>query len=175
MKIMTILASNSRKSINRTLLSVVSDKINTQPLTHLEVGDYSMPIYSSDIEEEQGFPDTVKQVKALFDKHDAFIIACPEHNGTMPAVFKNFIDWLSRINDDSIFAKKPVLLLSTSPGPRGGATNLQNLVNIMPYWGADIRDSLSLGSFYNNFAYGRFSTEHDKTLTAVVHKFVNGL
>ncbi len=153
---MTLLASNSSKSINRTLLDVVSEKIPHHQLTRVEVGDYAMPIFSSDIEEQQGFPETVKQVKALFDQHDAFIIASPEHNGSMPAVFKNFIDWLSRINETPMFAKKPVLLLSTSPGTRGGATNLQNLTHIMPYWGADVRDSFSVGSFYQNYTDGKF-------------------
>ena len=64
-KIMTLLASNSSKSINRVLLDVVSEKMASQQLTRVEVGDYVMPIYSSDIEEQHGFPETVKQVKAL--------------------------------------------------------------------------------------------------------------
>ncbi len=136
-----------------------------------------MPIYSSELEQSEGFPDTVIQIKTLFENHDAFVIAVPEHNGSMPAAFKNFIDWLSRVIEPgrSMFDDKPVLLMSTSPGPKGGATNIQNLTNIMPYWGADIRGSYSLGSFYNNYAEGKFTPQYEQELNSPVDGFITGL
>jgi NAD(P)H-dependent FMN reductase len=176
-KIMMISASNSKESINRTLLDVVSEKINDQYISRIEMRDFNIPIYSSEIEYNDGIPAPILQTKTIFAEHDAFIIASPEHNGTMPAAFKNFIDWLSRAisQGESIFTDKPVLLLSTSPGPRGGATNLQNLVNIMPFWGADIYDSYSIGSYYDNFQDKKFSTKHDQKLTQLVTSLINSL
>ena len=96
----------------------------------------------------------------------------------MPAVFKNLIDWVSRLGDhlNPMFASnKPVLLLSTSPGPNGGATNIQTLTQLMPWWGADVRGSYSLSSFYENFADGKLNPDQDLELTQVIHKFVDNL
>ncbi|MFT5756004.1 MAG: chromate reductase [Alteromonadaceae bacterium] len=176
-KILTLLASNSTKSINRTLLTLVSQKITEHALTKVEVADYPMPIYGIDTEEHDGFPEAVIQLRDIFAQHDAFIIASPEHNGSMPAVFKNTVDWLSRLAnaDNPIFGKKPVLLLSTSPGPNGGATNLKSLTQLMPWWGADVKGSYSLGSFYENINDGLLSQTHDQALTALINEFVGAL
>jgi NAD(P)H-dependent FMN reductase len=176
-KIITLLASNSANSINRTLLTLVSQKIIKHSLTKVEVADYPMPMYGIDTEERDGFPETTKQLRDIFAQHDAFIIASPEHNGAMPAVFKNTVDWLSRLAnaDNPIFGKKPVLLLSTSPGPNGGATNLKSLTQLMPWWGADIKGAYSLGSFYDNVNDNTLSQTHDQVLTDLINEFVGAL
>jgi len=46
------------------------------------------------------------------------MIASPEYNSSHPALLKNTIDWLTRI-DRRIWVR-PTALLSASPGPRGG-------------------------------------------------------
>ncbi|NQZ79866.1 MAG: NAD(P)H-dependent oxidoreductase [Colwellia sp.] len=176
-KILTLLASNNTQSINRTLLNIASQKITGHTLTKVEVADHPMPMYGIDTEEQEGFPDTAKQLRDILAEHDAFIIASPEHNGAMPAVFKNTIDWLSRLAnaDNPIFGKKPVLLLSTSPGPNGGATNLKTLTQLMPWWGADMKGSYSLGSFYDTVIDGVLTQIHDQELTEIINDFVGGL
>ena len=177
-KILTVSASNSTNSINRTLLTLASNKIAGHKLTMLDIRDYPMPFFSLDKEESEGHPETAKQVRALFAEYDAFIIASPEHNGGMPAEFKNLIDWVSRLGDlqNPMFAnKKPVLLLSTSPGPNGGATNLQTLTQLMPWWGADVKGSFSLGSFYDHFVDGKLAADKDQALTESITAFINEL
>ena len=177
-KILTVSASNSKNSINRTLLELASSKVEGHDVAMLDIRDYPMPFFSLDTEESDGHPETAKQVRALFAEHDAFIISCPEHNGAMPAEFKNVIDWVSRLGDlqNPMFgANKPVLLLSTSPGPRGGVTNIQTLTQIMPFWGADIKGSFSLGSFYDCVVDGKLNDEKDQELTNVIAGFVNTL
>ena len=177
-KILTISASNSANSINRTLLELASSKIEGHDVAMLDIRDYPMPFFSLDKEESEGHPETAKQVRALFAEYDAFIIASPEHNGGMPAEFKNLIDWVSRLGDlqNPMFAsQKPVLLLSTSPGPRGGATNIETLTQLMPFWGADVRGSYSLGSFYDYFVDGKLHAEKEQELINSVTDFVNRL
>lgn len=177
-KILTVSASNSKNSINRTLLALASSKIEGHEVTMLDIRDYPMPFFSLDREENEGHPETAKQVRALFAEYDAFIIASPEHNGSMPAEFKNLIDWVSRLGDlqNPMFAtKKAVLLLSTSPGPRGGATNIQTLTQLMPFWGADVKGSFSLGSFFDHFVDGKLNAEKDQELTNSVMAFVDEL
>ncbi|GAA6184004.1 MULTISPECIES: NAD(P)H-dependent oxidoreductase [Alteromonadaceae] len=177
-KILTVSASNSKNSINRTLLELASSKIEGHEVAMLDIRDYPMPFFSLDREQGEGYPETAKQVRALFAEYDAFIISSPEHNGSIPAEFKNLIDWVSRLGDlqNPMFAtNKPVLLLSTSPGPRGGATNIQTLAQLLPFWGADVKGSFSLGSFYEHYVDGKLSTEKDQELTNTVTAFVNAL
>ena len=123
-KILTVSGSNSKNSINRTLLELASSKIEGHEVTTLDIRDYPMPFFSLDREESEGHPDAAKQIRTLFAQHDAFIISSPEHNGAIPAEFKNLFDWMSRI-DGKLWSDKPMLLMSTSPGGRGGATVLE--------------------------------------------------
>lgn len=173
-KICTFSASNSADSINRILLNIAAKKITVHEINAIDIRDYPMPMYSLDKENEDGFPATATQLRAIFSEHDAFIIAIPEHNGSMPAVFKNAIDWLTRLTDQqhAIFASKPVFLLSTSPGATGGSSNLKNLTQLMPWWGADVRGSFSLGSFYDNVSEGQLSLDHDRQLCGKMTEFV---
>jgi len=176
-KILAFSASNHAQSINKQLLAAAIEKIAGQEIQSIDIRDFPMPIFGLDEEKQEGFPTTSVQLKDLFSEAEAFIFSIPEHNGSMPAIFKNTIDWLSRIpgSDGPFLGSKPVLLLSTSPGPRGGATNLQTLTQIMPYWGASTIDSYSLGSFYDNFSAGKFSADKDSELTAAIEAFINKL
>lgn len=176
-KILTLSASNSANSINQILLEFASNKISGFEISKTYLRDFPMPMYGIDEETDIGFPKTARDLKDLFAQHDAFIIASPEHNGSMPAVFKNTIDWLSRLADQEnpIFGKKPVLLMSTSPGPNGGSTNLQTLNNLMPWWGADMRGTYTLGSFYENVKNGELQADEDSKLTHVINEFVQSL
>jgi NAD(P)H-dependent FMN reductase len=61
------------------------------------------------------------------------------------------IDWLSRVEPGKTFMAKPLLLLSASPGPNGGRTNLDNMATLAPWWGAEVVATFSLGNFYAVF------------------------
>lgn len=178
-KILAFSASNSKNSINQALLSYAAEKINDHEISALDIRDYPLPIYGIDLEVEEGIPENAKRVKDILSQHDALIIASPEHNGSTPAVFKNMVDWLSRIAEpgQSFFgmSTKPILLLSTSPGPTGGMTNLATLENLMPYWGGDVKGRYSLGSFQQCFQEGQLRPDKDQELTTVIEKFLSYL
>lgn len=172
-KILAFSGSNSSTSVNQQLINLVADKVSTHQVEVVDIRDFPLPMFGQDLEKESGSPENANKFRALMNSADGYIISSPEHNGSMPAVFKNLIDWVSRIkesDDSSVFNKKPVLLFSTSPGPRGGMSNLQNLTNIMPYWGADIVDSYSLGSFYKQISDGKLVAEKDAEVSALVEK-----
>jgi chromate reductase len=85
-----------------------------------EVLDWSaVPPFNSDVM-VAGFPAVVKDLGARIREADAVVIATPEYNFTMPGMFKNTIDWLSRLENQP-FAGKPVTILSAATGPLGGA------------------------------------------------------
>ena len=69
------------------------------------------------------------------------------------------IDWLSRLNM-KIWKEKPMLLMATSPGGRGGATVLQSASAYFPFLGAKIIETYSLPSFYDNFKEGEIIKEN---------------
>lgn len=75
-----------------------------------------------------------------------------ENNGSYTVAFKNIFDWISVIQDRKAFwGNKPTFVMATSPGPRGGASVLNLAKTTLPYYGANVIDTFSLPSFYENF------------------------
>jgi len=157
-KVITIAGSNSQKSINKKLLGYTSNLLKNVEIVSIDLNDYVLPIYGEDFEEQNGIPTTVKRLNELINTADAFIISLAEHNGSYTAVFKNVIDWLSRLNI-KIWREKPMLLMATSPGGRGGITVLQSAVASFPFLGAKIIETYSLPSFYDHFKDGKVIEE----------------
>ncbi|MBK2150837.1 NAD(P)H-dependent oxidoreductase [Francisella tularensis] len=123
-KILVFSTSNSKNSINQKFVKYVANLIPNIKTTLLDINDFEMPIYSIDRENTYGIHPLAYDFKKNVKGHDALIISLAEHNGAYTAAFKNIFDWISRINDGSIWYDKPILLLSTSPGPRGAKTVL---------------------------------------------------
>ena len=78
------------------------------------------------------------------------MISFAEHNGSYTVAYKNIFDWASRINP-KVFQNKPMVLLATSPGPGGAASVLAAATASAPYFDGDVKASLSVPSFYDNF------------------------
>jgi len=87
----------------------------------LEVGTIrGIPLYDGDVE-AQGMPETVVKLKERVVATDGLLLVTPEYNNSMPGVFKNAIDWLTRPPADipRVFAKRPVGIIGASPGGFG--------------------------------------------------------
>ena len=145
-RILGFAGSNRKGSINKILVDHAAGLIENAEVDVIDLNEYDTPIYNPDTQKEEGFPETIQQLFDLIQGYDALIIASPEYNGSMPAFFKNLIDWLSRI-DMKFLGGKPVLLMSTSPGKNGGATNLNNMKTLVPWWGGDVVHAFTLGNF----------------------------
>ena len=151
MKILAFGASTSSASINRKLAIYAAGKVPAAEVTELDLRGYDLPIYSADEEKENGIPQDSQAFLATIRAHDAIVVSLAEHNGSYTAAFKNLYDWTSRI-EQKLWSDKPMLLLSTSPGPRGAATVLEAARATFPRMGADLRGSFSLPAFYDNFS-----------------------
>ncbi len=97
-------------------------------VTHLELRDYPLPIYDGDIE-AAGMPETVRRLQQVMREHDGLLISTPEYNGSMPALVKNTLDWISRPMADgtsgtTLFRGKVAGICSASPGALGGIRSL---------------------------------------------------
>ena len=157
-KIISIAGSNSQNSINKSLLSYTSSLIENTEIISIDLNDYVLPIYGVDYETENGIPTAIKRLNELFDTADGFMVSLAEHNGSYAAAFKNTIDWLSRANM-KVWREKPMLLMATSPGGRGGATVLQSAKAYFPFLGGDITADFSLPNFYDNFSDDEISNQ----------------
>lgn len=170
MKILAIAGSNSENSINKTLLSYAAG-LTGQEVTLLDMLDFdAVPLYSPGRQQRDGFPAEIQRLYQLIQAHDGVMLASPEYNGSIPAAFKNVIDWLSRVNM-RFLADKPVLVMSTSPGPNGGKTMLTHLVSLLPWWGAKLTGSYSLGRFYEAMPAGELSPDARAELDEVLAGF----
>lgn len=150
-KILSFGASTSSTSINQKLALYTASFFEKAEIIPLDLNFYEMPVYSSDRQAADGVPDEAEAFRALLQEVDAVIISFAEHNGAYTAAFKNLMDWNSVISGGKPWEEKPYLLMSTSTGPRGGATVLDIALNKWPYMGADIKASFSLPSFNDNF------------------------
>jgi NAD(P)H-dependent FMN reductase len=77
---------------------------------------YGIPLYDGDLEASGGIPQSVTKLKQAIATADGLLLATPEYNNSIPGVFKNAIDWLSRPPADfqAIFGGKPVVLIGAS-------------------------------------------------------------
>ncbi|AXT63233.1 NADPH-dependent oxidoreductase [Aquimarina sp. AD10] len=155
-KIIALGGSNSKNSINKLLATYAANKVQNAIVSILDLNDFELPIYGVDLETENGIPENVKKLSNLIASTDGLVISLAEHNGSYTSSFKNTIDWLSRI-DIKVWKDKPLLLLATSPGARGGATVLQSAKTYFPYLGGDVVADFSLASFYDNFTENTIS------------------
>jgi chromate reductase len=119
-----------------------------------------MPIYSMDKEKEDGIPQLAQDFYEKIGASDLIIISFAEHNGAYSSAFKNIFDWMSRINGKT-FQEKPLLLLATSPGARGGSSVLEIANKRFPFQGAIVKGSFSLPSFNDNFDSEKGITNED--------------
>jgi chromate reductase, NAD(P)H dehydrogenase (quinone) len=82
---------------------------------------HGVPLYDGDLEAASGIPEEVKTLKDAVAAADGLVLATPEYNNSIPGVFKNAIDWMSRPASDAarVFGGRPVALLGASPSGFG--------------------------------------------------------
>jgi len=159
-KILAFGASSSKKSINKQLATYTANLFKDAKAEILDLNDFEMPIYSMDKEKEDGIPQLALDFYAKIGDSDLIIISFAEHNGAYSSAFKNIFDWMSRINGKT-FQEKPVLLMATSPGARGGSSVLEIANNRFPFQGAIVKGSFSFPSFNDNFDAEKGITNED--------------
>jgi NAD(P)H-dependent FMN reductase len=126
----------------------------------LDLNDYELPLFSVDKEQVLGHPELAKAFMAKVAASDAVMISFAEHNGSYSAAYKNLFDWCSRIGP-KVFQDKPLVLLSTSPGARGGASVLAAATSSAPFFAGHVKASFSIPSFYENFDVERGTLKNE--------------
>lgn len=153
------LAGSARKdSFNKRLVLQAAHGAKTAgaKVTFIDLKDYPLPIYDGDLEESEGLPENVNKLKALFKSHQGFLIASPEYNGSITALLKNTIDWVSRPVEGepplAAFKGKIASLMSASPGGLGGLRGLVHARAILGNIGCVVLpDQMAVGQAFKAF------------------------
>jgi chromate reductase len=150
MKIVGFAGSNSKNSINKQFVKYTLEQLKDHETNLLDLNDFEIPMFSIDREEDEGYPDKVKEFVAIIQSADGLVVSVAEHNGAYTAVFKNLIDWCSRY-ELKFFNEIPMFLLSTSPGGYGGGNSMELALSRFPKFDAKIISHFSLPKFDDNF------------------------
>jgi len=159
-KVLAFAGSNSSQSINFSLLQSILQNIPTEKVEIVNLSSIELPVYSIDIEKNEGFPPAISHLYKHIQNSRALVIAVNEHNGAISAFFKNILDWLSRV-DVKFLANKNILLLSTSPGGRGAISALEQAENMLTRMGGKVVVTFSLPSFSSNFTIENLSITNE--------------
>ncbi|WID98824.1 NADPH-dependent FMN reductase [Bosea vestrisii] len=119
-RLLGISGSLRTASFNTGLLRAAVD-LAPAGATLLAGSIHGIPLYNGDDEGELGIPATVQALKKQLAEADGLLLFTPEYNNSLPGVFKNAIDWLTRPSSDiaHLFGGKPVAVLGASPGGFG--------------------------------------------------------
>jgi chromate reductase, NAD(P)H dehydrogenase (quinone) len=98
---------------------------------------FDCPSYDEDAQNGLGFPPGAEELRRRLEANDAFVIASPEYNGSMPGLLKNAIDWVSRFRPQPFNARHG-MLLSASPSMVGGNRGLWTLRVPLEHLGARV-------------------------------------
>lgn len=140
--------SNSSNSINQQVLNYIAKVAGGVEM--IQLTDYNVPMYGIDLEVANGIPADIATLQDKIMAADAVIISTPEHNGLMPAFFKNILDWLSRTGVKYLEGKT-VIVASVSPGNGGGKNAGDYVQKIIGYAGANVVGRFVVPRFGDNF------------------------
>lgn len=153
-KVLTLVGSLRAGSVNRQLAetAVLNAPEDVDVIIHEGLG--TIPFYNEDIDVEGSVPEAAAALRAAAASSDALLLVCPEYNGTMPAVLKNAIDWLSRPFGTGAVSGTPSAVIGSAFGQFGGVWAHDDARKSLGIAGAllveDVR--LSIGGSVTRFA-----------------------
>jgi chromate reductase, NAD(P)H dehydrogenase (quinone) len=101
-------------------------------VTRISLGDFPLPIYDGDLQAKSGVPKHAVNLKRMIAAHHGVLFVTPEYNSSVPALVKNTIDWITRVQDPQesrgqVFRERPFAIAAASEGRLGGTRVLAAL------------------------------------------------
>ena len=134
LKILVIPGSLRSGSLNAKLAAVAAHALAQQgaEITRISLSDFPLPIYDGDLQVKSGVPKNAVNLKRMMSGHHGVLIVTPEYNSSVPALVKNTIDWVSRVQDahesrGQVFRERIFAIASASGGRLGGTRALAAL------------------------------------------------
>ncbi|MEU8461947.1 NADPH-dependent FMN reductase [Streptomyces sp. NPDC029003] len=119
-RVLALVGSLRAGSHNRQLAEAAVKHAPEHIEVEIQGGLADIPFYSEDIDVEGAVPAPAAALREAVSRADALLLVSPEYNGTIPAVLKNAIDWLSRPYGTGAITGKPVAVVGTAFGSYGG-------------------------------------------------------
>ncbi|MFJ5228956.1 NAD(P)H-dependent oxidoreductase [Kitasatospora sp. NPDC088391] len=119
-RILALVGSLRAGSHNRQLAEAAVKLAPEGAEVTIAEGLAEIPFYNEDIDVEGSVPAAAVALREAAAAADALLLFSPEYNGTIPAVLKNAIDWLSRPYGAGALTGKPVAVVGTAYGQYGG-------------------------------------------------------
>lgn len=134
LKILVIPGSLRSGSLNARLAAVAAHQLAQMgaEVARISLADFPLPIYDGDLQAKSGVPKNAINLKRMIAAHHGILIVTPEYNSSVPALVKNTIDWVSRVQDPheargQVFRDRVFAIASASGGRLGGARALAAL------------------------------------------------
>jgi chromate reductase len=134
LKILVIPGSLRTGSHNAKLAAAASHELAQAgaEVTRISLGDFPLPIYDGDLQSRFGVPKHAVNLKRMMSAHHGVLIVTPEYNSSVPALVKNTIDWVSRVQDahetrGQVFRERAFALAAASESRLGGTRSLAAL------------------------------------------------
>lgn len=128
LKILVIPGSLRTGSLNARLAAVAALEIAQAgaEVTRISLSDFPLPIYDGDLQARSGVPKHAVNLKRMMGAHHGVLIVTPEYNSSVPALVKNTIDWISRVQDPhetrgQVFRDR-IFAIAAASGNRLGGT-----------------------------------------------------
>ena len=157
MTIIGISGSLRKGSLNSALLQAAKEAAPEG--TTLEIASIrNIPLYDGDLDLAAEIPEVVTGLKSRIATSGGLLLVTPEYNNSIPGVFKNAIDWLSRPASDiaRVFGNRPVAVIGATTG-RGGTLLAQTAwlpvlrsLGTRPWFGPRVAVSGAKGVFDEN-------------------------
>src|SRR6195256_2092814 len=101
-------------------------------VTRISLGDFPLPIYDGDLQTKSGVPKHAINLKRMMSAHHGVLIVTPEYNSSVPALVKNTIDWVTRVQDahetrGQVFRERAFAIAAASESRLGGTRSLAAL------------------------------------------------
>src|ERR1700726_4205346 len=134
LKILVIPGSLRTGSLNAKLAAVAAHELAHQgaEVTRISLADFPLPIYDGDLQTKSGVPKHAINLKRMMSAHHGVLIVTPEYNSSVPALVKNTIDWVTRVQDahetrGQVFRERPFAIAAASESRLGGTRALAAL------------------------------------------------
>jgi chromate reductase, NAD(P)H dehydrogenase (quinone) len=101
-------------------------------VTRISLADFPLPIYDADLQAKSGIPKHAINLKRMMGSHHGILLVTPEYNASVPALLKNAIDWVTRVQDPhesrgQVFRERAFAMASASQSRLGGTRALAAL------------------------------------------------
>jgi chromate reductase, NAD(P)H dehydrogenase (quinone) len=134
LKILVIPGSLRTGSLNAKLAAAAGYQFAQAgaDVTRISLADFPLPIYDGDLQAKSGVPKNAVNLKRMIGAHHGVLIVTPEYNSSVPALVKNTIDWVSRVQDahearGQVFRGRAFAIAAASGGRLGGTRALAAL------------------------------------------------